>query len=162
MTVPVARTATPEDVFQMEELMRDAFEASYANFMPEQYVREFYDANGARQTVHEGLSRAAVVEIANMVAGFAMYDENVLTELWVAPMFQRKGAGRTLLEWMENRFRRLGYNSYSLCCYAPNGKALEFYKKNGFTRTSESDSTEVPGGPVKVYTLSKKLDKPTG
>ncbi len=161
MTTPTTRPATQDDIFLLEEIKRDAFEASYANFMPEQYIREWYDNNEAQRTVRKGLGKAGVVEISGMVAGFVMYEENLVTELWVSPMFQRKNAGRELLRWVENEFRSQGFKSYKLYCYEANGKALEFYKKNGFTRDSEFPSTHVAGGPVTVYVMRKEITSST-
>lgn len=152
-------TATPDDIFQMEDIMRAAFEASYAHFMPEQYVREWYDNNAAQQTVRAGIHQAAFAEYDGMSAGFAMYDKAVLTELWVSPLFQRKGIATALLIWVEQTLRQSGQTEMHLYCYQNNHNALEFYQKQQFTITETFDSKDVAGGPVQVLRLTKRLTK---
>jgi ribosomal protein S18 acetylase RimI-like enzyme len=141
----------------MEQIIRDAFEASYATFMPEQYVREWYDENRAEQAVRTGLSRAGVCEIMGRVVGLVIYLDNTVTELWVDPAYQDRGVGRALIHWIESEFRAKGYPTITLYCYEANEPALEFYKKMRFRRASKFDSRDVAGGPVKVYTMLKMV-----
>lgn len=159
---PYTRPATPNDVFAMEQIMRDAFAQSYATFMPEQYVREWYDGNMAERTVRTGLSRAGVAEIMGRVVGFVMYTDNTVTELWVDPAYQRQGVGRALIHWIESKFRAMGFPTITLYCYEANPDALEFFGKLRFRRASSFDSRDVPGGPVKVYTMLKMVTKLKG
>ncbi|MUM78785.1 GNAT family N-acetyltransferase [Pseudodesulfovibrio sp. F-1] len=156
---PHTRAATQDDVFAMEQIMRDAFAQSYATFMPEQYVREWYDANTASRTVRIGLSRAGVAEIMGRIVGFVMYTDNTITELWVDPAYQGQGAGRALIHWIEEAFRAMGFPTITLYCYEANGPALEFYARMRFRRASSFDSRDVPGGPVRVYTMLKMVSR---
>lgn len=70
MIRPHTRPATEADVFAMEHIMRDAFSASYATFMPEAYVRQWYDDDTASKSVKSGLKQAGVVTIKEKVVGF--------------------------------------------------------------------------------------------
>ncbi|CCH48527.1 GNAT family N-acetyltransferase [Pseudodesulfovibrio piezophilus] len=159
MSTPYTRSATEDDVFAMEQIMRDAFENSYAHFMPEQYVRAWFDTNQAQKSVRVGLGRAGVTEIMGRVVGFVMYLDNTITQLWVDPKYTRKGAGRALVEWIEGEYRTKGYPTITLYCYEANRDALEFYKKLRFRRASTFQSQDVQGGPVPVYTMLKMVSK---
>jgi ribosomal protein S18 acetylase RimI-like enzyme len=149
---PHTRAATQNDVFVMEQIMRDAFAHSYATFMPEQYVREWYDDNTAERTVRIGLSRAGVAEIMGRVVGFVIYSDNAISELWVDPHYQRQGVGRALIHWIESEFRAMGFPTITLYSYA----AMRFRRASSF------DSRDVPGGPVKVYTMLKMVTRLKG
>ncbi|QJB57017.1 GNAT family N-acetyltransferase [Pseudodesulfovibrio sp. zrk46] len=159
MSTPFTRPATQDDVYIMEQILLEAFKESYANFMPEQYVREWYDANEAQKIVRTGLGRAGIAEIMGRMVGFVMYLDNTITQLWVDPDYQGKGVGRALVEWIEGEFRAKGYATISMYCYEENKDTLEFCKKLRFRRASQFQSKEEAGGPVTVYNMLKMVSK---
>lgn len=159
MSNTFTRPATQDDVFIMEQIMRDAFEKSFAHFMPEQYVREWYDNNEAQKAVRIGLERTGVVEIMGRTVGFVSYLDNSITQLWVDPNHEGQGAGRALVEWVEAQYRKAGYPTITLYCYEINANALGFLKKCRFRRASQHLSNDVPGGSLVVYNMLKMVTK---
>jgi len=162
MSKPYTRKATENDTFILEQIMREAFEASYAHFMPEQYVREFYDNNEAQRVARTSIERTGVAEIMGRVVGFVTTLDNTVQELWVEPNYQGQGVGRALIEWVEEQFRGKGYPTITLYCYAANTEAFEFYKKLRFRKASQFPSQNVSGGPVTVYNMLKMVSKLKG
>ncbi|WP_243543881.1 GNAT family N-acetyltransferase [Pseudodesulfovibrio tunisiensis] len=153
------REASEFDVFAIEEIMRASFEASYAHFMPEQYVREFFDENRAAKVARSGWNSVAVAEIMGRICGFVMYQDNTVNELWVHPDDMGRGVGSALLDHAEERIREKRFPTATLYCYEPNEKALAFYGKRRYRKTSSFPSTDVAGGPVTVLTLVKMLKR---
>lgn len=78
------------------------------------------------------------------INGFLCYSTNsgkmVLIWMGVKRNLQRKGIGRSLLNWLENKANRLDLNSIEVETlpeeddYAPYKQTREFYYKNGFKR----------------------------
>jgi len=159
MSTPYTRPATQDDVFHMEQIMIDAFEASYAHFMPEQYVREWFDNNEAQKAARTGLERAGVAEVMGRIVGFVTYLDNSITELWVDPEFTKQGVGRALIEWVEGEYRKKGYATITLYCFEINEEALQFCKKMRFRRASQFQDNRVAGGPLTVYNMLKMVTK---
>ncbi len=159
MSTPYTRPAEDIDVYAMEEILRSAFEATYAKFMPEQYVREWYDNNEAQRIVRVGLNRAGVAEIMGRIVGFVMYLDNSITQLWVDPEFEKQGAGRALVEWVESQYRDKGYPTITMYCYEANEEALAFCKKLRFRRASSFQDRDVAGGPVTTYNMLKMVTR---
>lgn len=157
MSEITTRPATQDDVFIMEHIMRAAFEASYANFMPEQYIREWYDNNEASRAVAQRLKKSGVAILDGDIIGWVAHDDSTVPELWVDPNYQQQGAGRALIEWIEAEFRKFKFPALTLYCYEKNTEALEFYKKLRFRRASQFMSKDVPGGPVVVYNMLKMI-----
>ena len=162
MSTPYTRPATENDVFAMEEIMRNAFAGSYAHFMPEQYVREWYDNNEAEKVVRLGLKWSGVAEIMGRVVGFVTYEDHSITQLWVDPAFQQQGAGRALIEWVEGEFRKIGFPTITIYCFEANANALEFLKKMRCRRASKFLSNNIAGGTLMVYNMLKMVSKLKG
>ena len=159
MSPPHVRPAAENDVYILEQIYVDAFEASYVNFMPEPYVRQWYDEDAAAKTVRSGLKRCGVAEILGRPVGFVMYDDNTIAELWVDPAYHGKGAGRALVQWVEAQFRTIGFPTITLYCYEANEAALDFYRALRFRKASQFPSQDVPGGPVTVCNMVKMVSK---
>ncbi len=159
MSTPYTRPATDLDVYAMEEILRNAFEAHYTKFMPEQHIREWYDDNEAQRLVRIGLSRAAVAEVMGRIVGFVMYLDNNITQLWVDPEHEKKGAGRALIEWIEGEFRSKGYPTITMYCYEANVDTLAFCKQLRFRRASTFQDRDVQGGPITAYNMLKMVTK---
>lgn len=153
------RPATQDDVFVMEQILIDSFKASYANFMPEQYVREWFDNNEAQRIVRTGLDRTGVVEILGRTVGFVSYLDNTITQLWVEPDYWKQGAGRALIQWVESVYRTKGYATITLYCHEKNAEALAFLKKMRCRRASQFQDNTITGGPMTVYNMLKMVTK---
>lgn len=151
------RPATEDDVFIMEQIMRDAFAANHAHFLPEAHVREWFDSNKPEQAIRQGLDHAGIVEIMGRIVGFIIYEDNFIEELWVDPNYEEQGAGRALIEWLEEEYRSWGYPTMTIYCYESNINALEFLKKMRFRRASQFLSDDVAGGPVVVYNMLRMV-----
>lgn len=159
MSLPYTRAANSNDVYAMEEILRDAFAASYANFMPEPYVRQWYDDNEAQHTVRTSLNRTGVAEIMGRVVGFVIYSDNTITDLWVDPQYTGKEVGRALVQWVEGEFRSIGFPTITLYCYEANTDGLEFLKQLRFRKASQFPSQNIPGGPITVYNMAKMVSR---
>lgn len=151
------RAATEDDVYILEQIMRDAFEASHAHFMPEQYVREWYDNKVAEKVVRSSMEQTGVVEIMGRVIGFVIYKDNHVEELWVDPQHQEQGGGRALIEWVEAQYRTMGYPTLTLYVYEGNVDAMGFCKQMRFRKASQFMSNDVAGGPIVVYNMLKMV-----
>ncbi|WP_116654152.1 GNAT family N-acetyltransferase [Pelagibacterium sediminicola] len=55
-----------------------------------------------------------------------------ISDLWVAPEFQRLGVGRMLLSRTEQGIFRAGYDVSVLETHAENGGAIRFYAREGY------------------------------
>jgi [ribosomal protein S18]-alanine N-acetyltransferase len=55
-----------------------------------------------------------------------------ISDLWVAPEFQRQGVGQLLLRRIEQDIFRAGYDVSVLETHAENGGAIRFYAREGY------------------------------
>lgn len=151
------RPATERDTDAVTKIMRTAFDASYTQFMPDECIREWSDADSFRSTVLAGLERGVVAEVDGETKGFLVTKDDCIEELWVAPGSQGLGIGKALMAWAEEHIRKAGISASYLHCYEANTIAQKFYEKLGYKQSARFMSTEVPGGPIPVLTFSKIL-----
>lgn len=153
------RQALPADSETLETIMREAFNASYAHFMPQAYIKSWREADIASVTVNRNLHQAGVSILKQKPTGFIVAEDDFIAELWVSPKAQGKGVGTALLRWAESRLHKRGYNAVQLYCYGDNANAIAFYEKSGYETIKVFQSRHVAGGPVPVHILSKALLK---
>jgi ribosomal-protein-alanine N-acetyltransferase len=55
-----------------------------------------------------------------------------ISDMWVAPEFQRQGVGKLLLGRLEQDIFRAGYDASVLETHAENGGAIRFYAREGY------------------------------
>lgn len=59
-------------------------------------------------------------------------ESDYISDLWVAPDFQRRGIGRKLLSALEQDIFRSGHDVSVLETHAENGGAIRFYAREGY------------------------------
>lgn len=93
-----------------------------------------------------------VVEVNGEALGWAAVDpnENIITDLWVLPDFQRRGLGGLLLAELEKQVLSRGFDTVELETHAKNSNAISFFKKHGFAVSSLKSSY--------VESLDKSVD----
>lgn len=84
--------------------------------------------------------------------------DNVITDLWVDPAYQRRGIGTALLGKLEEEIVALGYGSAYLETHARNSVAIHLYKNCGYrVRELSSKYSEKIEREVQVIGMEKEL-----
>ncbi len=75
-----------------------------------------------------------VAEKGGQLTGWAACEpmSAYISDLWVAPQFQRQGVGQSLLGHIEQDIFRAGYDVSVLETHAENGGAIRFYAREGY------------------------------
>ena len=82
-------------------------------------------------------SETCVFDEEGFVKGFISIRKEKVEALFVDPLFQNRGIGKNLIEYVKQNKREL-----SLCVYKKNRNGIRFYKKNGFKITYEEIDKE--------------------
>ena len=59
--------------------------------------------------------------------------DNIISDLWVAPIAQGQGVGAALLDALEGAIAKQGFEFSELETYAGNAGAVRFYERRGYT-----------------------------
>lgn len=134
MGKPILRSATEDDLDQIERLVVAAFEKYVARIgkLPAPMTADYAELLRT--------SRVWVIDDGQQLLGLlvtqAQPDHLLLDVIAVAPAAQGGGHGRALLERADRDARELGLSELRLCTNESMTENLEFYPRRGFHETS--------------------------
>ena len=143
MTGVAVRTATAADAAAVAQLGRTAFLLAHEGILDgailQAVVEQTYTVHAVKQCIQVcGADEAAhflVAESDGAVVGYLHYDsagaEPELHRLYVAPTLIGGGVGAALLDELHRRLP--ARSSYILMTAEANQRAVEFYRRRGFT-----------------------------
>lgn len=127
--VIMVRKFKPSDLEQVMKIWLETNIAAH-DFVPEKYWRDNFDA------VKEALPKAEVYvyecDCDKSIGGFVGLNGNFIEGLFVRYDLQSQGIGKKLLDSVKSVSSRL-----ELSVYRKNGRAVKFYKREGFAVQSE-------------------------
>lgn len=144
----IIRPASSGDVPDIERILKESFEASYAMFMPPEFIENWERKDLAGSLARRAWPEFSVAEVGGRPCGVVQVQDAHLAELWVAPECMRQGIGSRLLQHAEWLVATRGYRMATLFVYDINVTAREFYRKHGWTVSNAFLSKEVPGSTV--------------
>lgn len=142
------RPANSNDVPDIERVLKESFEASYAAFMPPEFIENWERKDLAGMLARRSWPEFAVAEREGRVCGVVQVQDAHLAELWVAPECMQQGIGSKLLAYAEWLALARGFTTASLFVYDINVTARQFYRKHGWAVVNAFPSRDVPGSTV--------------
>lgn len=154
------RKALPSDALGIKKVHVAAYQVSYRGYLPDDYLdSKIVDQEVVEKTAkYLETAECYIAEDKQQIIAFAyMVDhENNLTEiqaLYVDPLFQRKGVGTKLVEYVTNLKKKAGYTKCAVWTLKF-GPSLPFYRKMGFYKTQQEKLWHAD---IPVIELSKDL-----
>ena len=124
------REATSQDAEAIARIHRITFDAAYPKF-PKLHSTE-QDFEHFKSVVER--SRVFIVKQHGRVTAYSAFANGWLTDLYVAPEYQRQGLGTLLLDKAKDESSEL-----QLWTFQENESARRFYERNGFVSAEETD-----------------------
>lgn len=158
--------ATEKDFPLIRQIAYDTWPATYSNILSETQLQfmlgNMYSETALADNYKNG-HHFLLVSDSQGILGFAAYQHDYeqrpvtrLHKLYVLPSAQSKGAGKTLIDHVEELARGYGSKAVSLNVNRFN-TAYEFYLKRGYEKTGEIDIPIGDGFLMEDYTMEKKL-----
>lgn len=122
------RSYQPDDEEQVLEVWFAAASLAHPFLTPEFMAEE----RETIRSVYMPITQTWVYEQAGRVVGFISLLENEVGAIFVAPTFQGRGVGRTLMDWA-----RAQHPVLELEVFAANHLGRAFYDRYGFTYLSQ-------------------------
>jgi GNAT superfamily N-acetyltransferase len=101
----------------------------------------------------EDWASAWVACASDRIVGVGLSTEEVVSDLWVHPAAQGRGAGTALLAAMEEEIAGRGYSAARLRCLEINRKARSFYAARGWIEVRTYPHERIPMNTVDMAKL---------
>jgi GNAT superfamily N-acetyltransferase len=159
--------ATTKDLKTIRDIAYGSWPATYGEILSKEQIDYMLDLFYSDETLTENLNKKShhfiLVHDNSTCIGFASYEHNYsdknvtrLHKIYLLPEAQGKGAGKLLIDTIENLSKVNHSEAISLNVNKFN-KALSFYQKNGFEIVSEEDIELDFGYLMEDYIMEKKL-----
>ncbi|QUD89925.1 GNAT family N-acetyltransferase [Phenylobacterium montanum] len=119
----IIRNATPTDVPTIRQCVEASLEATYGGLWTSEPLRAGDD----------DWANAWVACSSGAIIGVGLTEADIVSDLWIHPASQGKGAGTALLAALETEIAGRGLTTARLRCLEPNLKARGFYASRGWT-----------------------------
>lgn len=159
--------ATIQDFKIIQEIAYKSWPNTYGSILSKEQINYMLDLFYSEQTLLQNLNqkghRFILVREGTVCLGFASYEHNYqndkctrLHKIYLLPQAQGKGAGKLLINAIENLAKENHSVVVSLNVNKFN-KAITFYKKIGFEVIFEEDIELDHGYKMEDYRMEKKL-----
>lgn len=159
--------ATTADFKTIQEIAYQSWPDTYGAILSKEQIDYMLDLFYSEETLSENLNKKGhhfiLVQEDAACLGFASYEHNYLNQnntrlhkIYLVPEAKGKGAGKLLIDTIENLGRENQSNALSLNVNRSNN-ALTFYQKMGFTVVSEEDIELDFGYLMEDYVMEKQL-----
>jgi ribosomal protein S18 acetylase RimI-like enzyme len=159
--------AAIQDFKTIREIAYKSWPSTYGSILSKEQIDYMLDLFYSEQALLENLNqkghRFLLVNEGEVSLGFASYEHNYLNQkctrlhkIYLLPEAQGKGAGKLLIEAVENLAKENQSVVVSLNVNKFN-TAISFYKKIGFEVVSEEEILLEHGYKMEDYKMEKKL-----
>ena len=158
---------TAKDFKNIREIAYKTWPSTYGAILSKEQIDYMLNLFYSEETLLENLNEKRhcflLVNEAELCLGFASYEHNYLNQkctrlhkIYLLPEAQGKGAGKLLIEAVENLAKENQSVVVSLNVNKFN-KAISFYKKIGFQVVSDEEILLDHGYKMEDYKMEKKL-----
>ena len=158
---------TAKDFKNIREIAYKTWPSTYGAILSKEQIDYMLNLFYSEETLLENLNEKRhcflLVNEAELCLGFASYEHNYLAKnrthlhkIYLLPEAQGKGAGKLVMDAIENLARKNQSVAVSLNVNRYNN-ALHFYKKVGFEVVSEENTELDHGYKMEDYKMEKKL-----
>jgi ribosomal protein S18 acetylase RimI-like enzyme len=117
----------------MIEVARRAFLSAFGATAPPPLLAQWARNNREATAYPRDWATMFVVEQHGVIAGLMQPTVDEIDGLWIHPDFQGQGIGSELLAHGEGVIRERGFARSWLTCSSFNTRALDFYRRRGYT-----------------------------
>ncbi|MET3792061.1 GNAT family N-acetyltransferase [Aquamicrobium terrae] len=128
------RPATPADAEALACIGLQAWQRGIGLLVPAHVADRIRADNPFRPFIQAQGENILVAEIDGRPAGLGAREhrDDVITDIWVAPQWEGKGAGSALLAELERQIAGAGHDHARLQVAADNQRALQLYLARGY------------------------------
>jgi ribosomal protein S18 acetylase RimI-like enzyme len=156
--MPLAiRPATQSDVPRMIDIARRAFLSAFGSTAPFPLIHQWARNDREATSYPRDWALMFVLERDGVIAGLVQPTLDEINGLWIHPDCQGQGIGSRLLRYGEDIILDRGYARSWLTCSTYNTRALDFYRRRGYTVFHSSSKLHDCGVDEKSFGMERTL-----
>ncbi|PDT43556.1 MULTISPECIES: GNAT family N-acetyltransferase [Sinorhizobium] len=130
----VVRPALADEVEALARLGLSAWCKGIKPLIPPEVALAVEQNNPFLPFLRDMRSKVLVAEVEGQAAGIGACEhaDNTISDIWVAPAFEGRGAGSALVRALERQILERGYCEAHIEVAAANARALELYQRLGY------------------------------
>ncbi|MCZ4091951.1 GNAT family N-acetyltransferase [Sinorhizobium psoraleae] len=130
----VIRTAMPHELEALAQIGLSAWRKGIKPLVPEPVTAKIEHGNAFVPFLRELGPRVLVAEIDGEPAGIGACEhaDDTISDIWVAPAFEGRGAGSALVAALEAQIAERGHTEARIHVAAANERALRLYQNLGY------------------------------
>lgn len=130
----VVRPAVPEEVKALAALGLASWDRGIGPLVPSAVRAEWLTTNPFLPFLQEQGSDVLVAQAEGVVIGIGAWEKDVghITDLWIVPAHEGRGAGSALLAALETEIACAGFEEATLEVHTFNDRALRLYLHRGY------------------------------
>jgi ribosomal protein S18 acetylase RimI-like enzyme len=151
------RPAREEDLERLIELGRRSWLSAFAQTAPFALIAWWVQNDRVTSLYRQYWAEMLVLEEDGVIIGLVQPKDDEINGLWVHPEWQGTGAGKLLLKAGEEVIRQAGHRVAWLTCAGINGKAFDFYRRQGYAETERTRELHPSGVEVEDLRMERSL-----
>ncbi len=128
------RPAKKDDFTGIVTICVASMKATYGSFFTEDQMRPWIEGGETENYVRDMLDSMLVVEKEGDVAAVAALRDDMIDLVWVAQEHRGRGVGTAIMAESERVLHEKGHATGRVEVFEPNGRAISFYERLGWTR----------------------------
>ncbi|MEY9784576.1 GNAT family N-acetyltransferase [Sinorhizobium fredii] len=130
----VIRPALPDEVDTLADIGLAAWRKGIKPLVPAEIALAIEEDNPFVPFLRQMGPGILVAEIGGQDAGIGACEhaDDTISDIWVAPVFEGRGAGSALIKALETQIFDRGYSEARIEVAAANERALELYQRLGY------------------------------
>ena len=166
MTIEITLVSTPQEITVIEHLAEEIWSQHYTAIIGlsqvEYMLKTFQSAEAIFSQIQNGV-KYYLITANNTIVGYLSlvldYDSKrlMLSKIYVKQLARKKGVGKVMLNFIEQKYREEGFNTLWLTVNRFNDDAIAWYKNHGFSIINEVQKDIGGGFIMDDYILEKKI-----
>ncbi|MBB4189821.1 GNAT family N-acetyltransferase [Sinorhizobium terangae] len=132
--MPVIRSAMPHEMEALAQIGLSAWCKGIKPLVPAPVAVKIERSNPFLSFLRELGSRVLIAEIDGELAGLGAceHEDDTISDIWVSPAFEGRGAGSALIAALEAQIAERGHTEARIHVAAANERALRLYQNLGY------------------------------
>ena len=167
MTIEITHVSTPDEITDVEHLAQEIWSEHYTaiigTLQVEYMLKTFQNAKAISSQIKNSYQYYLVTADNHPVGYLSLLLDNeskrlMLSKIYVKKSVRKRGVGKAILDFIEQKYKKEGFNTIWLTVNRFNNDAITWYQSHGFITVNEIKKDIGSGFFMDDYIMEKKIE----